>query len=71
MQVLGKTLGFYETSNIIFSRNFNENSELSFVTLTFYIRMYAGNCDTQFLITMFLMNSVFKFFLVCHDEKLC
>lgn len=41
MQVLGKTLDSYETSNIIFSRNVNENSELSFVTLTFYIRIYA------------------------------
>lgn len=65
MQVLGKTLDLHETSNIIFSRNFNENSELSFVTLTFYIRIYAWNCYTQFLITMFLINSVFKFFLVC------
>lgn len=41
MQVLGKTLDLYETSNMIFSRNFNENSEPSFVTLTFYIRIYA------------------------------
>lgn len=56
---------------MIFSRNFNENSELSFMTWTFYIMIYAWNCYTQFLITMFLINNVFKVFLVRCDAKLC
>ena len=40
------------------------------MTLTFYIRIYAGNCYKQFLIKIFLANSVFKFLLVHLDEKL-
>ena len=71
MWVLGKTLNLYNTSNVIFSKAFNENPELSFVILTLYIGIYVWNCYTKFLVKMFLINNVFKFFIVRFDGKLC
>lgn len=41
MLVLDETLNLYKTSNMIFLKKSNENHELSFVTLTFYLTIYA------------------------------
>lgn len=71
MWVLGKTLNLYNIFNVIFLKVFNENFEFFFVILILYIGIYVWNCYIKFLVKMFLINNVFKFFIVRFDGKFC